>query len=83
MRHTIATQDAAIALFDLLALQDNYLAIGAFDSKKFIFCRFDNLNQIFEVPYVAPLNPVNHQHFNIVVTLIHAIGQYLLQYHNL
>ena len=73
-RHTVAAQDAAITLFDLLTLQDNYLAIGTFEAKVFILGRLDKSNQILEVPDIASLYPVDHQHFNIVVTLIHAIA---------
>ena len=82
-RHAITLQDAVIALFDLFAIQNDHLTIGTLEADELVLRLLDNPNQILEVSNIAPLNPVDHQHFNIVVTLVRAIGQYLLQHYDL
>ena len=50
---------------------------------KFVGCGLDNLNELLQVPDFTSLHPVDDQCFEFVVTLIDAIGEYLLQQDNL
>jgi len=59
------------------------MSVRTLEAEEFVGCRLDDANQCLEVPDIAPLYPVDYQHFNIVITLIYAIGEDLLQYHNL
>ena len=82
-RYSVAMQDAAISLFDALTLQHNHMATGTLETDEFALCRFDNSNQFLQVPDIAALYLVDYQHLNVVITLIYAIGEDLLQHYDL